>query len=255
MQQFINQFFLDDFRQKPVGMFTKTHLITLLIFLIIIGITIYLLKDIKQRNLTILTRILAVIFVILEIIKIICTLCNGDTALDHFIPLYFCSMFIYALIFAGFAGGTLQKLGTAFIATGSIIAGLSFLIFPTTSFMSYPLFHYFSLHSYIYHSMMIILGILYLINGQYQFTKKEIKYYLIFCGSFSMIAVILNIIFDTNFMFYNNAANIPVKILVTLSNKVPILYTIVVVIGCIGLPYLLSFLIYQLIKYMKKKKV
>lgn len=255
MQEFINQFFLDGFKQKPVGMFTLTHIITLIIFLILIGITIYLLKNISVKNLEKLTKITAVIFVCLELIKIICTLVKKDYVLDHYLPLYFCSMFIYALILSGFCKGIFQKMGIAFIASGGIIAGFSFLIFPTTSFMSYPLLHYFSLHSYIYHSMMIILGVLYLLKGKYLFSKKEMIYYLIFCLFFSLIAVGLNIIYDTNFMFYHYAANIPVKLLVTLSDSIPILYTIMMVIGCICGPYFIVMVIYKIILKITKKKL
>ena len=210
----------------------------------------------------------------MEIIKITIAFINGEgDKLDHWVPLYFCSMFIYATWLAGYAKGKIADLGRAFVGTGGIIAGLSFLIFPTTSFTMYPLFHYFCMYSMVYHSLMVFLGITYLLNGVVKIDKKSFIDYVIFCSVLNILAIIVNSLpiyihvdnvptsgynypypYYTNFMFLKRAGNIPVKILCDISDKVPVIFTILMFIICIFGTYFLIWLVVTIIEKIRGKK-
>lgn len=271
---FLSKFFCKENEYKPVGMFSVGHIVTLIIFLLIVAFCAYKCRKIGKDKAIFLTKIIAIVVTVLEIIKITIAFINGEgDKLDHWVPLYFCSMFIYAAWLAGYAKGKIADLGRAFVGTGGIIAGLSFLIFPTTSFTMYPLFHYFCMYSMVYHSLMVFLGITYLLNGVVKIDKKSFIDYVIFCSVLNILAIIVNSIpiyihvdnvptsgynypypYYTNFMFLKRAGNIPVKILCDISDKVPVIFTILMFIICIFGTYFLIWLVVTIIEKIRGKK-
>lgn len=271
---FLSKFFCKENEYEPVGMFSVGHIVTLIIFLLIVAFCAYKCRKIGKDKAIFLTKIIAIVVTVLEIIKITIAFINGEgDKLDHWVPLYFCSMFIYAAWLAGYAKGKIADLGRAFVGTGGIIAGLSFLIFPTTSFTMYPLFHYFCMYSMVYHSLMVFLGITYLLNGVVKIDKKSFIDYVIFCTVLNILAIIVNSIpiyihvdnvptsgynypypYYTNFMFLKRAGNIPVKILCDISDKVPVIFTILMFIICIFGTYFLIWLVVTIIEKIRGKK-
>lgn len=271
---FLSKFFCKENEYEPVGMFSVGHIVTLIIFLLIVAFCAYKCRKIGKDKAIFLTKIIAIVVTVLEIIKIIIAFINGEgDKLDHWVPLYFCSMFIYAAWLAGYAKGKIADLGRAFVGTGGIIAGLSFLIFPTTSFTMYPLFHYFCMYSMVYHSLMVFLGITYLLNGVVKIDKKSFIDYVIFCSVLNILAIIVNSLpiyihvdnvptsgynypypYYTNFMFLKRAGNIPVKILCDISDKVPVIFTILMFIICIFGTYFLTWLVVTIIEKIRGKK-
>jgi len=271
---FLSKFFCKENEYEPVGMFSVGHIVTLIIFLLIVAFCAHKCRKIGKDKAIFLTKIIAIVVTVLEIIKITIAFINGEgDKLDHWVPLYFCSMFIYAAWLAGYAKGKIADLGRAFVGTGGIIAGLSFLIFPTTSFTMYPLFHYFCMYSMVYHSLMVFLGITYLLNGVVKIDKKSFIDYVIFCSVLNILAIIVNSIpiyihvdnvptsgynypypYYTNFMFLKRAGNIPVKILCDISDKVPVIFTILMFIICIFGTYFLIWLVVTIIEKIRGKK-
>lgn len=271
---FLSKFFCKENEYEPVGMFSVGHIVTLIIFLLIVAFCAYKCRKIGKDKAIFLTKIIAIVVTVLEIIKITIAFINGEgDKLDHWVPLYFCSMFIYAAWLAGYAKGKIADLGRAFVGTGGIIAGLSFLIFPTTSFTMYPLFHYFCMYSMVYHSLMVFLGITYLLNGVVKIDKKSFIDYVIFCSVLNILAIIVNSLpiyihvdnvptsgynypypYYTNFMFLKRAGNIPVKILCDISDKVPVIFTILMFIICIFGTYFLIWLVVSIIEKIRGKK-
>ena len=271
---FLSKFFCKENEYEPVGMFSVGHIVTLIIFLLIVAFCAYKCRKIGKDKAIFLTKIIAIVVTVLEIIKITIAFINGEgDKLDHWVPLYFCSMFIYAAWLAGYAKGKIADLGRAFVGTGGIIAGLSFLIFPTTSFTMYPLFHYFCMYSMVYHSLMVFLGITYLLNGVVKIDKKSFIDYVIFCSVLNILAIIVNSLpiyihvdnvptsgynypypYYTNSMFLKRAGNIPVKILCDISDKLPVIFTILMFIICIFGTYFLIWLVVTIIEKIRGKK-
>ncbi len=251
----MSYFFAKEYEYPPVGMFSLGHILILIVFLIIVAFACYKCRKLKEGTILKMTRIIAIVVTCLETGKIIIQHVNGEGALiDHWIPLYFCSMFIYATYMAGFGKGIIRDLGKAFIGTGGIIAGLCFLLFPTTSFTMYPLFHYFCLYSMIYHSLMVFLGITYLLNGIEKIEKKSFIYHVVFCTFFCVIAIIVNAIWDTNFMFLKRAGNIPIGLVRKVEEFSPVLFTIGMYIVCVFGTYFWVWLVWLITSIIKKKK-
>lgn len=234
---------------EPSGLFSIDHL--KLIIITIVGIIIALNKtinkskdEIKQiiKKCTIIVWFLEAIIITFKLIT------GGIRNINNYVPLYYCSLLLYAGGFASFAKGKIKRAGEVFLATGGIAGGILFIIFPSTSLTTYPMFHIVSLHSYLFHGIMVYLGIL--INATKYITLKalDIKYYASLVGCVCILAYIINLIFGSNLMFISGKLPVaPVEFLYDITGP---FYTIVACIGQMTLPF---FTTYGIIKFCNKK--
>lgn len=249
-------FFSPENAETAAGMFTPPHLIFLTLCLISIGIAVYFSRNLSEKSITKIIRIFAVVFTAMEIIKIIYKLVLGYTdKLDYFVPISFCSLFIYCLWFCGYGKGIIYKLGSVFMSFGCIAGGLAFLIVPATSLMLHPIYHYLSIHSMLFHSAMVYLGILFTIRGKERVSKRSFLIFSAFILGTSVVAIILNLLTGSNLMLLSFPVNVPVYILNYLAENLPVIYTIVVSITYVILPWGVSVIIDFIVKKFKKNKI
>ena len=206
---------------EACGMYTTGHLILLLITVMGILIALRYTKNKSKVQIFKEIRIITFFLWVLEIIKIVFNLMVGYASNPNtYVPLYFCSMILYAGIFSGFCKGKLQHVGDVFIATGGMIAGIIFLLTPNTSLTMYPIFHYISIQSFILHGAMVYLGVLLNITNYIDIKGKDIIYYSGLMLIISGIAYVFNIIFESNLMFISyNFPGTPIEILYNISGK------------------------------------
>ena len=242
-------------KYNPCGIFNVTHLLAASICIILVIIAVIISKNIKREAFTKLLKIFAVIITILELIKIIYNLYyNYRAPINDWLPLHFCSLFIYSLWFAGFGKGKLKTIGESFLIGGGIIAGLVFLIIPSTSLKLFPIFHFQCIYSLLFHSLFLYSGLLILIKNYFTLSIKNFIYYFIFCTIFCIIAVILNIITDANFMFLDNPWGIPIPLLSKIKDFSQILYTFIIYIAYTCGTYLTTMLLQKIyLKTIKEK--
>ena len=204
---------------EATGLYSIGHLILFLITVIAIVVAINFTKNKRDKQVKKIIQIVTVFIWILEIIKIVFNLAigNGDNP-NNYVPLYFCSMILYAGIFSGFCKGKLKKIGDVFIATGGLVAGIIFIACPSTSLPTYPIWHFISIQSFILHGSMIYLGLLVNITHYVDIKAKDFLYYAGVMLVFSFIALIFNNIFDSNLMFISkDFPGTPIHILYEIS--------------------------------------
>ena len=145
-------FFSKPGEYEPCGIFTLGHL--KLIILTAICITMALKNTVtKSKNeIKNIIKKCTITMWIFEAIIIAFKLSTGDIRnVNNYVPLYYCSLLLYAGLLSSFGKNKLERMGNVFLATGGIIGGVVFMILPTTSLPSYPMFHLVSIHSYIFH--------------------------------------------------------------------------------------------------------
>ena len=167
----LNQFWASRDIYEPTGMLTSNHMILLILSLIILSVLIYISRRIDNKKIRKLTRSMAIFVTILEGIKIFFNFYKGYTWLNTWVPISFCSIFIYALWLSGYGKGKWREKGEAFIAGVSIVAGTTYLLFPSTSLTVYPMWHYLCLYSMLFHTLMIYMGVLYLFKLEIKLEK------------------------------------------------------------------------------------
>ena len=134
----------------------------------------------------------------------------------NWIPLYFCSLVLYACGFASYGKGKIKKMGECFLVYGGIVAGTIFIIYPATALGLHPLFHFLTIHSLFYHVSCVFLGLMLLMHNYYEISHNDIIDYALFVGIYMLFAQTLNVVFSTNFMFLKESGDIlPLSFLYT----------------------------------------
>lgn len=238
----------------PCGMFSIEHFILLAITTICIVIALKHTKNMEKDKVKKLIKKTTIFLWILEIIKIIFNIKNyGINAVNKYVPLYFCSLILYAGIFSGYCKGFIKKMGDVFLSTGGIIAGLIFLISPLTSITTYPAIHFISLHSFVLHGIMVYIGLLMLITRYTTIEKSDIKYYSAIIIGISIIAYVVNLIFDSNLMFISQ--NYPGTFIEIIYNATGKIFPLFMIIAQATMPFYTVYGIYSLFKPKNKKEI
>ena len=220
----------------PCGVYTAEHFIAALICFFLIAIFVFLARRAKLDKIYFAIKILAPVLTVLELIKIAHNFYWGYTNIDSWVPLSFCSLFIYAVYLSGYGRGELRTYGNSFLVIGGIVAGVVFVFMPTTSLTMYPLLHFQSLYSLLFHSLMIIFGILLFINGVRP-TRRLLRYYVIYFFGFALVALLINQTTDSNLMLLREPYKIPMDFLHLLQKRVPFLYTLLGVFTHLIIPF------------------
>lgn len=240
----------------PAGMFTPQHLISLFICLVIIFLAVHFSKNISYNTLRKITFYISIFTTVCEIIKIaykfiVCHYAFLD--FDRWVPLYFCSIFIFATWMSLAKSEFIRRLGISFICCGCITGGLAFLIFPTTSLQMVPIWHFLSIHSMLFHTLMVYLGFMYIYKGFFE--KGIFKYYSICFGIFLVPSIILNIFFNCNMMLIREPFNMPFKFINNIFNLVPWLYPFLAISVYLFIPYGISYFTNYILNRIKPQRV
>lgn len=193
-------FFAKRGQYKACGIFTPQHFI--LIAITIIGIIIALKLTLNKKDTKKIIKRCTIFIWIYEFVIMTFKISTGGIKnVNNYVPLYYCSILLYAGLLSSFGKGRLKRIGDVFLATGTIIGGIVFLIFPTTSLPAYPMIHIVSMHSFIYHGIMVYLGLLINITNYIELQKNDIINYASLVGIVCLLAYIVNQIFNSNLMF------------------------------------------------------
>ena len=179
----------------------------------------------------------AVMLWILELVKITYRFLTGfATNLNTWLPLYFCSITLYAIVMSCSKHPFIQHIGDVFITTGGLCGGACFLLYPSTTLLLFPTLHYLSIHSFLYHGTMVYLGILLSRSGTVNLQRSDLKYYMAFTGFFCLLALVINHKLGLNMMFIS--APMEGTILGPISWLLDQIYTPVLVLVQMTVPFL-----------------
>lgn len=238
---------------KPCGIYNLKHLIIALVTLTGIAIAVKNTKVKKQEDIKRIIKTATTIVWILEIMKVIFMFVTGQAKPNKVIPLYYCSLLLYSGLMSSFGKGVIKKMGDIFLATGGIIGGVVFIIFPTTSLPEYPLLHFISLHSFFFHGTMIYLG---LIINKFKYVDvkfEDIKYYASLIFVVCMAAYGVNRVFGSNLMFISQ--DFPGNPISVVYNNTGIFFTPIMILLQMTLPFLMVYGVLYLIEKSRKLNI
>ena len=235
-----------------VGLFSIQHIIFAIICIVLIGIFVFLNRKMTSEQFDRRVKYYAAVITCLEAFKIAWCWANGQFEVNNWVPLYFCSLFLFSLWFASTNIKWLKKLGYSYMAMAGIICGLVFIISPSTSFNTYPIFHFQCLYSMIFHSMMVYCGFMVFVTKSIKLEMKSVYKYWLFCIPFIILATIINEIEKSNLMFFRSPNGIPLQFLFSIYNYSHAMYTIVMAIAHLSLG-IIVLLLYRLVNYVHEK--
>ena len=238
---------------EPCGIFTRDHFILMGITIICIFLALKYTSNKSKDEVYKTIKWITIAMCVLEVIKIIYSITqNSIYDVNTYMPLYYCSILLYAGLLSSFGKGVFKRVGDVSLATGAIIGGVVFIIYPSTSLPMYPAFHILSIHSFLFHGTMIYLGILINKTRYIELEKRDVKYFASLIGIMSIIALIINNLFNGNLMFIsNNFPGTPIEILYNLTNG-GIWYSLIMIIAQMTLPFYISYYVIKKVSLYKK---
>lgn len=232
-------------------MFSLWHLIFILIFIGLLVAALYFCRNISADRVQKILWWTATVVTATEILKITLRIAKGGGT-DTWIPLYYCSLFLYAIWMTRSKIAWLSRAGYSFITMGGILAACLFTLYPSTSLAIYPALHPASLHSLLYHWVMAFVGILILWKKLFVPNARDSLAYSVFVFAACVLGYFINEWVHSNCMFLHYAFKLP--LLDDLLQRSHVAYMIVVTLAqAVGM-YWLNFGLFTLFKKSKEKK-
>ncbi len=184
------------------GIFTPTHFI-LIGFLSVFGIILYrLFVGLPHQQSIQFYRYLAIFLIGLELLRMGWNVLASDGwyAKDVW-PLYTCGIFVVVFPFYAFQT-RYQRHVEGFLGLGAMVAGILFLLFPSTGLAMFPLWHINTLISTLMHWVMAVIGAIFFFQRKKPFTSFDIATAFGIVGFFTLVSWLYNSLDpNTNFFF------------------------------------------------------
>ena len=201
--------FYDNFAQEDVaGMFSLWHLAFILIFIGLLAVALFCCRNATSAQVKKIIFYSAIAVTVAEIVKITLRAAKGGRP-DTWLPLYYCSLFLYAVWLSMSKKDYISRMGYSYITMGGILAACLFTLYPSTSLALYPALHPASLHSLLYHWIMAFVGILILWKKQFVPKASDSLLYFILVISACIAGYFINEWLGSNCMFLHDAFKLP----------------------------------------------
>ena len=191
-------------------MFTPLHFIIAAIWLgLVVFFGIFIGKR-SAKTIKYVFLVLWIFLVVLEITKIIWEGCAGKTInfeLGGVIPLYPCSIFMYAMPLVIWGKGLLRRAGHGYICTLGLLGGAINFIYPATVLGNYSALSFAGFQIFIYHGALVFCAMVLLISGQNSYKcVRDIKELFAPMIPFLAISIVANIVnfspINSDYMFF-----------------------------------------------------
>ena len=234
------------------GMWSVTYIIALAVTFACVALALYFSKNISRRG---VKRVLigsSIFTISTEIIKMIFVGVTYGIDEVEFIPLYFCSLFMYSTVLAVLKNDTLRNTGLAFLFFGGIIGASAFFAYPSACIPNYPIYHFMCLRTMIFHGLMIYVGITVVRSGYYKPDIRHFKNYAVALSVVGIGAYIHNKLLGTNLMYISKPLGLEIsKWAYEIS---PEIYPLIFMILQIAVPFFVSYGIFSLIMIIECRK-
>ena len=178
--------------------FDFSHNLSMVIILIAIVVGLKLLSKVKKENARVILKILACITVVLELSHTLWLYKCGLTDIEKLLPFHICALNIFFIPYAVFSK---NKFACEYIFAFSIIGGFFGITFPSGVSGSYPIIHYQTIQTFIYHGLLIFIPIAQIVVKDFMPDIKKIYRVHILFIIIAIFVGIFDYIFDENYMF------------------------------------------------------
>lgn len=230
------RFFAPEQVYPPAGVFSVAHLVMLGVTTALIVVALWLSRRTTHAQVRQIIRALTIFLWVAELCKILFNIGIGNIGNPNtYVPLYFCSLVLFAGVFSSFCKGWLRRVGDVFLATGNLVGGVCFLLLPVSSLAVYPAFHFIAFHSFILHGIMTYLSILVLMRGYCVPQKKDFFGYFLLLLTICFVALAVNLTCDSNLMFISQS--VPGTPIALLYDWTGVLFTPLLILGQATIPF------------------
>lgn len=184
------------------SLYDLTHLMWLGAFIMLCAVCTVIYKKLAPKNRNIMRICIASIVFILETAKNIVAFAVGDFGIGH-MPFHLCGINVLLITFCIFKRTKTVENFLYYIGIpGAMLALL------TPDWTNMPCLNYFHIHSFVIHMFLVLYPFVLVASGDLKPDFKSMPKCILLLICFAIPALILNLIFDQNFMFLMNTAGI-----------------------------------------------
>lgn len=196
-------------------LFSTPHIVYIVLVYIFAFVISYLLRKTKHEKISVGIKILSIVMFLLEIGKISfegyydVTTGRGFNY-EGILPVYTCSLFMYALFCAGFFKGFVRKCCLSFITTIGLLYGAIGVVY-CNGLNFYPFWTFGAFYSLFFHSAMFITGVFLLMTGYKKLEWKDSLLAMIPILVLALVAIPINYHFKgaADYMLIYSGGGVP----------------------------------------------
>ncbi len=178
-----------------------------------IALLIFLSIRVAKKDEKTIKKVFAAIWcatVVLEITKIVWETVSGKTVSFEWtgvLPLYPCSIFMYAMPLAIWGKGDVRRAGCGYVCTLGLLGGAINFVYPANILQNYSCISFSGFHTFFYHGAIVFCAVVMFISGYHRFTHVTKAYLLILPSlPFLCISLMANAVnfshIDSDYMFF-----------------------------------------------------
>ena len=174
LQLFTHKDFLPPADQLPGTLFTLLHFAVSACWITLIVLGCLLLRKKSEKTIQTVFAGLWIAVVILEIAKILWETFCGTTVefeVGGILPLYPCSIFMYAMPFAIWGKGKVRYAACGYVCSLGLLGGAINFVYPANILNNYSCISFAGFHTLFYHGVMVLCAATMLLTGYHSYKK------------------------------------------------------------------------------------
>ena len=181
------------------SLFGPSHLLVLFLIGLLSAVVILPGCRMRPENRQRLLKVMSASMIALEVLKDLTLGAMGVFSLGY-LPLHLCSMAMFLCLF--FAWHPDSPAAGELVWGVCFSGGLAALLFPDWTNM--PLYHFQSIHSFLYHALLIQFSLIAVISGMARPRLRHLWRTMVFLVLAAAVVYPLNLLLRTNYMFLNH---------------------------------------------------
>lgn len=207
---FTHKDFLPSADQLPGTLFTPLHFLVSAFWIgLIVLLCVLLCKKSEQTLRKVFTGLWGSL-VILEIVKIAWETCCGATVAFEWggnLPLYPCSIYMYAMPFAIWGKGKVRYAACGYVCSLGLLGGAINFVYPANILNNYSCISFAGCHTLFYHGVLVLSAMLMLLSGYHSYKDVTKAHQLLLPAIPALaVSVVANIVnfspIGSDYMFF-----------------------------------------------------
>ena len=170
------------------------------------------------------------IAVIIDIVKIIVSVSTKSFVWSGSLPLYICSIFMYAMPFAIWGKSKFKDIGCTYVCTIGLFGAIMNYIIPSVTY-NYSLLSFWGLHTTIYHSMLLVAPFIMLCTGYTKLSFRNIGWTFLGFVCLTLPVVAIDYIIPADYMYFRTAETTSVGIVMNIASATGYFWPVLMYLG------------------------
>ena len=231
------------------SLFSLGHILWLAIIILFTVLISKSYKNAKESKRTTIRRIFAILVFLLEYVKLVVIALVYPIYINQYVPLHLCSVAGILILFDGLWPN--RKFVNYLWPFVVLASGVMSVLSPGTT---YPHINFFSIHTFLFHGILIIYSIMKIVSGESKVSYKALWISALFAFIYAIPIYFIDITFDQGYMFLIRPSDFPLLLIWNKSTKILGQVGYLASLALISLLVLhIIYLVFKVIERIKKK--